>query len=84
MSRLIRSNRAGVGKSLQKFNLCTKLRAKHASQGKDITIPIYKTVDVDGLIKRLTGELDNGFSDDLFHTIHLDIAHEVSAQNGGT
>lgn len=76
-SRLIRSARAGVGKSLKKFNLCNQLRRNKRLKGADITIPIYKTIDTDSIIGRLNTELGNGYTDTPHHTIHVDIAHEV-------
>ena len=76
-SRLIRSARAGVGKSLKKFNLCNQLRRNKRLKGNDITIPIYKTIDTDSIIARLNTELGNGYTDTPHHTIHVDIAHEV-------
>ena len=76
-ARLIRSKRAGVGKSLYKKNLCSKLRYKQLLRGKDITIPLYKTISTDDVITRLTDKLDNGYTDIPYNTIHIDIAHEV-------
>ena len=78
-ARLIRSKRAGVGKSLQKKNLCTDLRVNRNIPGKDITIALHKSVDTDGIIKRLKDEFGytNDPNDDNCNTIHIDIAHEV-------
>ena len=76
-SRLIRSERAGVGKSLTKFNLCNQVRAQPRLKGKDITIPIYKAIDTDSIIAKLNAELGNGYTENPHHTIHIDIAHEV-------
>ncbi|XP_067936895.1 E3 ubiquitin-protein ligase rnf213-alpha-like [Watersipora subatra] len=76
-ARLIRSKRAGVGKSLQKSNLCSQLRQK--LKGMDVTIPIYRTIDTDHVIARLNAKLGNGFRDVGRNTIHLDIAHEVES-----
>ncbi|XP_067936897.1 E3 ubiquitin-protein ligase rnf213-alpha-like [Watersipora subatra] len=76
-ARLIRSERAGVGKSLQKSNLCSKLRQK--LKGKDVTIPVYRSIDTDHVIARLNAELGHGFRDAGRNTIHLDIAHEVES-----
>ncbi|KAF6021244.1 hypothetical protein EB796_020445 [Bugula neritina] len=77
--RLIRSKRAGVGKSLRRNDLVAALRKDKKLHGKDITIPIYKTIDTDHIIHRLTEELGNGYTDSLHNTIHLDIAHEVDS-----
>lgn len=76
-TRLLRSNRAGVGKSLEKLNLCKRVRQNRKLKGKDITIPVYKTVNTDNIIARLNDELGNGYTDSPHHTIHIDIAHEV-------
>ena len=78
-ARLIRSARAGVGKSLTKFNLCNQVRSEKKLKGKDITIPVYKTIDTDSIIAKLNAELGNGYSDPPHHTIHIDIAHEVES-----
>ncbi|XP_067936886.1 E3 ubiquitin-protein ligase rnf213-alpha-like [Watersipora subatra] len=78
-ARLIRSTRAGVGKSLHKKNLCAAVRANKDLSGKDITIPVYKTVDTDVIIKRLNDDLGNGYGVNCYHTIHFDIAHEVKS-----
>ena len=75
--RLIRSDRAGVGKSLQKQNLCSRLRNSHALPGIDVTIPAYRQLKTDDIIDRLKELLGNGYKDG-FDTIHLDIAHEAS------
>ena len=60
-ARLIRSQRAGVGKSLQCNNLVEHLRVNLGIRsGEDLTIPIYKTIDTDAIINKLTiilGEL---------------------------
>ena len=58
------------------FNLCNKVKQKNLP-GKFITIPIYKTVDTDNIIAKLNEELGNGYTNTPFHTIHIDIAHEV-------
>ena len=76
-ARLIRSERAGVGKSLLKDNLCNTLRNGKGVHGKDITIPVYKVIKVDDIISRLTAEFGNGYTKTPCNTIHLDIAHEV-------
>ena len=76
-ARLIRSKRAGVGKSMHKQNLCSALRNVKCIRGKDITIPVYKTINADDVISRLTAELGNGYTNTPCNTIHLDIAHEV-------
>ncbi|XP_067936885.1 E3 ubiquitin-protein ligase rnf213-alpha-like [Watersipora subatra] len=78
-ARLIRSSRAGVGKSLQKLNLCHELRVVQEVTGKDITIPIYKVIDTDNIINCLTSKLGNGYSDTPCSVIHFDIAHEVES-----
>lgn len=76
--RVISSERAGVGKSLKKDRLCSELRNKLKLPGLDITIPIYKKIDVDSIVERLYAKLGNGFQLDVFPVIHLDIAHAVS------
>ena len=54
-ARLIRSQRAGVGKSLQRNNLVEHLRVNlDIRSGEDLTIPIYKTIDTDAIINKLT------------------------------
>ena len=54
-ARLIRSQRAGVGKSLQRNNLVEHLRVNlDIRSGEDLTIPIYKTIDTDAIITKLT------------------------------
>ena len=73
---MIRSERAGVGKSLLKNNLCETLKIKKV-RGENITIPVYKTIKVDDIISRLTDEFGNGYTNTPCNTIHLDIAHEV-------
>ena len=75
--RLIRSSRAGVGKSLQKVNLQKKLRSSPHHGGKDLVIPFYKTVSADSLVKFLYKELGNGYRQASHNLIHIDIAHEV-------
>jgi len=57
--------------------LVAALRKDKKLHGKDITIPIYKAIDTDDIIHRLTEELGNGYTHSLHNTIHLDIAHEV-------
>ena len=73
---MIRSARAGVGKSLKKFNLCNEVRRKNLA-GEFITIPIYKTINTDKIIATLNEELGNGYTNAPYHTVHIDIAHEV-------
>lgn len=75
--RLIRSKRAGVGKSLQRGNLITKLRNEIELEGQQITIPVYRKISTDTISARLTKTLKNGYGD-TYDVIHLDIAHEVS------
>ena len=77
MARLIRSRRAGVGKSLQKNNLLLGLRNTQHIPGKDVIIPVYKSIDTDSIIARLTEALGNGYGSNPCSTIHFDIAHEV-------
>ena len=77
LARLIRSKRAGVGKSHYKKNLCSKLRDEKKLAGKDITIPLYKTISADDIIARLADKLGNGYITETYNTIHIDIAHEV-------
>lgn len=62
---------------MYKKGLCRRLRSKRKNKGKDITIPIYKTVDTDDIICRLVRDLGNGISNSECPTIHIDIAHEV-------
>lgn len=73
-----------MGKSLRRQRLCGKLfdpanREERKMDGKDITIPIHREVDVDAIVSRLYDEFGNGFSDETYNTIHLDIANEVTA-----
>ena len=78
MARLIRSSRAGVGKSYQKSRLTDKLQNFPQLAGcPDITIPIYKRIDTDAVIHRLRSDLGSGYEGRPYHAIHLDIAHEV-------
>ena len=62
------------------MNLCNKLRSESDLPGKDITICIHKTVNIDSIIARLTDEFGCHEEDDdlVYNTIHLDIAHEVT------
>ncbi|XP_067940324.1 E3 ubiquitin-protein ligase rnf213-alpha-like [Watersipora subatra] len=77
-ARLIRSSRAGVGKSLQHKNLRDRLRSMCDLPGKDLTICLHKFVNTDDIIDRLVKELPVlNSSKAPYHTIHLDIAHEV-------
>ena len=76
-TRLIRSYRAGVGKSLQYINIINKLRTRRRIQGKDVTIPVYRKVSTDDIIASLKDVLGTGYNDGC-DTIHIDIAHEVS------
>ncbi|XP_067936891.1 E3 ubiquitin-protein ligase rnf213-alpha-like [Watersipora subatra] len=68
-----------VKNPLHKKNLCAAVRTNKHLSGKDITIPVYKTVDTDVIIKRLNDDLGNGYGADCYHTIHFDIAHEVES-----
>ena len=80
-ARLIRSTRAGVGKSLQKADLCRRVRAQaeDANDVNDVTISLHKFVDTDSIIKRLTHEFGDAGDKHAsgIDVIHLDIAHEV-------
>lgn len=76
MARLVRSDRAGTGKTLQKENLRRKLRDDLEVEGHDVTIPIYKTIEVDKLVSRLHEELSSVVHRS--NLIHIDIASEVS------
>ena len=67
-----------MGKSLRRVNLCNKLRGGKKLKGKDVTLPIYRTIDTDSIIATLNEELEDVYTTDSpYHTIHIDIAHEV-------
>ena len=75
-ARVIRSQRAGVGKSLQHTNMITKLRKEMKIDGTDVTIPVYRTMDTNDIIKTMKERLGTGYNAGC-DTIHIDIAHEV-------
>jgi len=76
-ARILRSTRAGVGKSLQRGNLCQTLRQQEKVPGKDITISAHRQIETDEIMCQLFGEFGYCVDDESFDTIHLDIAHEV-------
>ena len=76
-TRLIRSKRAGVGKSQQRKNTIDKLRQQKGIPGHDITIPVYRKMVTDDIINSLKEMLGTGYNSTC-DTIHIDIAHEVS------
>lgn len=56
---------------MEQLRLCTKWKTAH-EHGQVVTIPVYKTVDVDQIVERLR---ENAVGQD--SVIHLDIAHQV-------
>lgn len=74
---LIRSEVAGVGKSHKHKTLCRQLRVNFPL-GRDITLPIHKHVETDHIVDTLLTKLDDAFNNNVRHTIHIDIANEVS------
>lgn len=74
--RLIRSSRAGVGKSLQKSNLVREL--KRRGDVPEVTIPFYKTVNADDFFTRLVKfDSKTPAKDADVNVVHIDVAYEV-------
>mgnify|MGYP001799681062 CR=1 FL=1 len=77
LCRLIRSEYAGVGKTLQKDTLVKNWRQTHQLEGEDVTIPIHKHVNGDDIIASLKSRGNELFGSGLCDSIHIDIAFEV-------
>lgn len=81
--RLIRSRRAGVGKSLQKQKLLAHLdemRKTEEMPGGGIIIPLYKTVNTDRFMSDLLcklGRITVDIEQTYYNLIHIDVAREV-------
>ena len=55
--------------------MITKLRYEKKIDGTDVTIPVYRTMDTNDIIKTMKERLGTGYSAGC-DTIHIDIAHE--------
>ena len=64
--------------------MITKLRNEKKIEGTDVTIPVYRTMDTNDIIKTMKERLGTRYSAGC-DTIHIDIAHEVCMHvNGAT
>jgi len=77
--RLVRSTKAGMGKTRTVKNICKRLSQSSVCKvGSPVTITVHNALDADDIIERLTKKLGNGFSEDSYCAIHIDIANAVS------
>ena len=69
-----------MGKTLQQQTLLKAMREKEplSENGCTAVVPIHKHVNVDQIISLLTSQITDELRQEPYHTIHIDVAYEVS------
>ena len=76
-ARVIRSARAGAGKSFQCQKIASTLKDLDEHR-KYVKLCVHKTVDTDSIVHRLNEELIEDEQGSTSYTIQFDIANEVN------